>query len=73
MHGIEPDSFIIERFQIGETTQNDVLSEFGSPLTDSTFRSDVWYYTFQRTETLAFLEPNIVYQRVYAFDFDDQG
>ncbi len=72
-HGIEPNRDIVESFELGRTRQEDVNAAFGSPLAEGTFRSDVWYYVFERAETIAFFEPKIAYRRVYAFDFDDGG
>ena len=73
VHGVEPDRVVVEAFQLGQTNEVDVQNAFGSPLTDGTFRPDIWYYTFQRTEALGFFKPSVVYRRIYAFDFDDQG
>jgi outer membrane protein assembly factor BamE (lipoprotein component of BamABCDE complex) len=73
VHGVEPNQNTVSALQIGATSEEDVRSEFGSPLTDGTFRSDVWYYMFERSETLAFFAPEIVYRRLYAFEFDEFG
>ena len=73
VHGAEPDSSVVEGFQVGVTTVQEVALELGSPLAQGTFRPDVWYYMFSRSETIGFLEPKIAYRRIYAFDFSEEG
>lgn len=45
----------------------------GTPSTTADFGGEVYYYISQRTETIAFLAPEIVEQRVLAVYFDNDG
>ena len=65
-----------ERFAqiaVGRSTVNDVANLFGSPTTVSTFDQRTWYYIGQRTEKLAFFDPDIVERRVVRVEFTETG
>ena len=62
-----------EKIMLGTTTQDEVLTNFGSPSARSTFGSDSWYYITSRKEAYAFLKPEIVEQEVVRIDFDERG
>lgn len=62
-----------DRIAIGRSTANDVASAFGSPTTVSTFDRRTWYYIGQRTEKVAFFDPEIVERRVVRVEFSDTG
>jgi outer membrane protein assembly factor BamE (lipoprotein component of BamABCDE complex) len=61
------------RVTVGRSTVNDVASVFGSPTTVSTFDRRTWYYIGQRTEKVAFFDPEIVERRVIRIEFSDTG
>lgn len=65
-----------ERFaliSVGRSTANDVANLFGSPTTVSTFDQRIWYYIGQRTEKVAFFDPDIVERRVVRVEFTESG
>lgn len=55
------------------TTQDDVLRQYGSPSSISTFGPEVWYYISSRKERQAFFKPKIVDQRVTEIEFGGDG
>ena len=68
---IDDDRF--QRISIGRSTVNDVASVFGSPTTVSTFDQRTWYYIGQRTEKVAFFDPEIIERRVVRIEFTESG
>lgn len=67
------DNDRLDQIQVGQTTANDVFALLGTPTSVSTFDSRVWYYIGERTEQLAFLEPDITERRVLVVRFDEAG
>lgn len=59
--------------QVGSTTKDEVLREFGSPSTVSSFGDESWYYVQSRKEARGFLKPEITTQHVLQITFDEQG
>ncbi len=57
----------------GKTDKATVTQLLGSPSSVAAFDNHTWYYISQRTESLAFLKPEVVDQQVTAIDFDDNG
>ena len=68
---IDNDRF--DRIVVGRSTANDVANVFGSPTTISTFDRQTWYYIGQRTEKVAFFDPEIVERRVVRVEFTANG
>lgn len=68
---IDNDRF--DRIAVGRSTANDVANVFGSPTTVSTFDRRTWYYIGQRTEKVAFFDPEIVERRVVRIEFSATG
>ena len=62
-----------DRIIVGRSTANDVANVFGSPTTVSTFDRQTWYYIGQRTEKVAFFDPEIVERRVVRVEFTASG
>lgn len=65
-----------ERFgliAVGRSTVNDVANVFGSPTTVSTFDRRTWYYIGQRTQKVAFFDPEVIERRVVRVEFTDTG
>ena len=67
------DNDRLQQIQVGQTNANDVFALLGTPTSVSTFDSRVWYYIGERTEQLAFLEPDITERRVLMIRFDEAG
>lgn len=67
------DDARFERIAVGRSTANDVANVFGSPTTVSTFDRRTWYYIGQRTEKVAFFDPEIIERRVVRIEFTETG
>jgi len=61
------------RIIAGRSTANDVANLFGTPTTVSTFDQFTWYYIGQRTEKVAFFDPEIIERRVVRVEFSETG
>jgi outer membrane protein assembly factor BamE (lipoprotein component of BamABCDE complex) len=73
VRGDEPDPQALAQIEPGKSTKADVTNLLGSPSTVSTFNPDVWYYISTRDMRLSFFKPQMLDQRVYVVEFDDQG
>ena len=62
----------IESLEIGKTTTQDVLKNFGSPSVEGTFDNKVWYYIGWKKERYAFFEPEIIDHQVHILIFDNK-
>lgn len=71
-HGYIQSQEMIDQVPEGSSREH-VQYVLGTPSTTATFGNEVYYYISQRTETVAFLEPRIVDQRVLAVYFDEYG
>jgi outer membrane protein assembly factor BamE (lipoprotein component of BamABCDE complex) len=63
----------LSTIQAGTTNRQTVMRVLGPPSTEGTFDKQVWYYIGRQTEEWAFLEPEVLEQRVVAIYFDDKG
>src|SRR5271170_6854591 len=68
-----PPTDVIATIQPGVTTRAQVTQLLGSPSTMGTFNERTWYYIGRKTETLAFLSPELTDQQVLVVKFDDSG
>lgn len=59
--------------EAGNSTRGEVLDRLGSPSSQGNFGVETWYYIFERTETTAFLAPEIKERQVVAIEFDETG
>ena len=58
----------------GKQTREQVREALGTPSTRATFEKDeVWYYIGKRTETVAFLAPDVVEHQVLEVRFGEDG
>lgn len=72
-HGntIEPE--MVSQIVPGATTQQEVELILGSPSSVAVLDDETWYYIGSRTESLAFLEPEVLERQVVVVQFDDLG
>jgi len=68
-----PDPDAVLQVQPGIHDRTQVAEILGSPSTVGTFDDKTWYYISKRTETIAFLDPDVVDQEVLVVKFDDAG
>jgi outer membrane protein assembly factor BamE (lipoprotein component of BamABCDE complex) len=71
--GNMPPADVITGIQPGVTTRTQVSQLLGSPSSVGTFNDRTWYYIGRKTETLAFLRPEVTDQQVLVVRFDDAG
>jgi outer membrane protein assembly factor BamE (lipoprotein component of BamABCDE complex) len=67
------EDYQLAELKPGQSTRSDVLRSLGSPTTQSTFDSNVWYYIGQETEKHGILDPKITKERVVVVAFTDEG
>lgn len=64
------DAKTMDQVRVGASAEQ-VLVVMGTPSTTSTVGGDAWYYISQKTErSLAFQQPKVTDQRIYAVYFD---
>lgn len=64
------DSKTMDQVRVGASAEQ-VLVVMGTPSTTSTVGGDAWYYISQKTErTVAFQQPRVTDQRIFAIYFD---
>ncbi len=63
----------ISEIKAGQHSRSDVLRNFGSPTTQSTFDNDVWYYIGQETEKHGILDEEVTNERIVVVSFTDDG
>ena len=71
--GYVPSEGALASIELGVDTRDSVLERLGTPSATATFSADIWYYISRTTETMAFLEPEVLDQQVVAIDFDGGG
>jgi outer membrane protein assembly factor BamE (lipoprotein component of BamABCDE complex) len=71
--GNYPPLEVISTIQPGVTTRTQVSQLLGSPSTVGTFNDRTWYYIGRKTETVAFLTPDLTEQQVLVIKFDESG
>ncbi|MFO1188681.1 MAG: outer membrane protein assembly factor BamE [Alphaproteobacteria bacterium] len=68
-----PSAEALERLAPGLQSRNDVIEILGSPSMVATFGDETWYYVGEKTERIAFLEPEVLERTVIALRFDQNG
>lgn len=63
----------VAKVEPGKHTRDHVLSTLGSPSSHSAFGEEVWYYISERTETTAFLAPELKERQVIVVKFNEHG
>jgi outer membrane protein assembly factor BamE (lipoprotein component of BamABCDE complex) len=71
--GNMPPPEVVATIQPGVTTRTQVSQLLGSPSTVATFNDRTWYYIGRKTETVAFLTPELTEQQVLVIKFDEAG
>ena len=73
-HGNIPLTEAAEKIAPGKQTREQVRETLGSPSTRATFEGDdIWYYIGKRTETTAFLAPDVLEHRILEIRFGEDG
>ena len=77
-HGYLMDDFLvssekISKFELKNTTKNDVFDAMGSPSIEIEDVENVWIYLLSLKEKKVFDEDQLLYQSIYRFEFDDSG
>ena len=63
----------LDQIVVGSSTANDVVALMGTPTTEATFDQRTWYYIGQRTEQMAFFEPEVTDRRIVVIRFGEDG
>jgi len=71
--GNKPEDDQVVQINPGVDDKNRVAELIGTPSAISTFDDRTWYYISKRTETSAFLDPEVTDQEVLAIAFDEGG
>ncbi len=70
VHGYQNNAGAFDQVRVGASAEQ-VLTLLGTPTTTSTVGGDAWYYVTQVTDrSVAFLQPHLVDQKVFAVYFD---
>ena len=77
-HGYLMDDFLvssekISKFEVKNTTKNDVFNAMGSPSIEIQDVENVWIYLLSLKEKNIFDEDTLLYQSIYRFEFDNNG
>ena len=77
-HGYLLDDFLvsseqISKFEVKNTTKNDVFDAMGSPSIEIKDVENVWIYLLSLKERKVFDEDELLFQNIYRFEFDNSG
>ena len=77
-HGYLLDDFLfssekISKFEVKNTTKNDIFDAMGSPSIEIKDVDNVWIYLLSLKERKVFDEDVLLFQSIYRFEFDDSG
>jgi outer membrane protein assembly factor BamE (lipoprotein component of BamABCDE complex) len=68
-----PEPEKLAQIQPGSTTRDQVVKILGTPSSTGVFNDKSWYYISRKTKRVAFLDPDVLDQRVYVVNFDGRG
>ena len=68
-----PDPELVAQLKVGDISRDEVAEVLGSPSSVTSFGDEVWFYISEKTETLAWLEPEIKTRQVLALHFGKDG
>lgn len=63
----------LSTIQPGTTNRETVLRVLGPPSTEGTFDKQIWYYIGRQEEEWAFLNPDVIEQKIVALYFNEGG
>ena len=63
----------ISKFEVNNTSKNDVFDAMGSPSIEIQDVENVWIYLLSLKEKKVFDEDELLFQSIYRFEFDDNG
>ncbi len=70
VHGYQSGPQTLDQVKVGASAEQ-ILTLLGTPTTTSTVGGDAWYYVTQVTDRgIAFMQPHLVDQHVFAVYFD---
>ena len=77
-HGYLLDDFLvssekISKFEVKNTTKNDVFNAMGSPSIEIQDVENVWIYLLSLKEKKVFDQDELLFQSIYRFEFDNSG
>ncbi len=73
VRGNLPDSERLAEVVPGDMSREEVAEILGSPSSVTPFDSNMWLYISEKTETFAFMPPEVVERNVIMVHFDDKG
>ena len=73
VRGNVADADLMADIEIGQINKEQVVALIGSPSSISPLSSNTWYYVKERTETIAFFEPEVKERKILVIVFDKNG
>lgn len=67
------DPQLLGQIKPGEQTKEQVQNLIGTPSSIATFDPNTWYYISKQTRRYAFLDPEVLEQKVIVVEFDKKG
>lgn len=68
---LNPD--LLADIEVGQVNRREVEEILGSPSSIALFEGETWYYISERSETWAFLQPEIKERKIVVIRFDEKG
>jgi outer membrane protein assembly factor BamE (lipoprotein component of BamABCDE complex) len=73
IRGNLPDPELLSEITPGDHSREEVEEILGTPSTITMFDQETWLYISERTETMAFFEPEVKERKVLVLNFDNEG
>lgn len=67
------DPQLLQQVKPGAMNKDQVQSLLGTPSSVATFDQNTWYYISKQTQRIAFLDPEVLDQKVIVVEFDKKG
>jgi len=68
-----PDPDLLASMQEKNVSKNEIVQILGSPSSIAMFENETWFYISERTETVAFFEPETLERQIVIMEFDSDG